>query len=563
MKTRTLFAISGLLLLHLAAPQPCPAQTLLPTTPGTYYYEGYDSVNSRHAFISSTGTYYYVDNAGVTTVGGAAILPAAAPFRADITTSNTVITLINSTQFAGNVNIPGSFTFALTSASNPAATLAGNVSLAGIWRVPVKTTLNGNLAFTSPLGTIAIENARADSLTLSNGLTGNGCLDILSIDGSVFDVSEFRVIHDPTGTFVSATSTPLVLAHSLDYGLISYTLSNRPDGAYLVVGFNGISYNNVIAAVFNTRALIVEDWFASLWPVNNHFAQIRRSHAGIAPDAPRRLFGATLWLQASPLDTTNVNRSNKFLNFTSRTLSFTIGADMCWSIKDSSISIGALADTTRVDRDFIGSVRGRSTGDIGGLSGIGLYAHYHHRAGFHAAAIARLDAFEDTFDNNNPNNVLKARYRSKDKGISLEAGWCFELGRGWWLEPAASVGFASFPGVSYDTQSNRPGNIINISTTGVRAIQWLGRVAFGKSFGKNWLIRGHFALATINATGGLINTPGLSNADFTIAGTRAEISHGITRLLGRACRITLDASHTIASDYNRPCSLLAGWSWEW
>jgi outer membrane autotransporter protein len=480
---------------------------------------------------------------------GNALLATDATLTGGIHLSNSAtlaLTLCDTDRFNGDITIRDRATLAFATTAATPLTITGSVALAGIWRMPGKTILSGTLAITHPLGTLAIENASPDSLVLANGLSGNGRLDILSLTDEALKSPEFRVIHDSTGDFATDS---LVLARPVDYGLAAYTLQNRPDGAWLVGGLSSAG-----AAIVNSQAMIAGDWFAALAPLNYRLGQFRLPGAGSSGASGNT---GDFWFQAR-YDTTDVNRSGSSLDFTSRTLGFTAGIDTRWDYDNATLSIGIFADTVRTAREFTGSADGLTTG-----AGGGLYAHYQHRAGLHASIIARFDASENTFDTRNPLNAMNASYNTQAGGAALEAGWRFALPAGWWLEPAAQVALVSLPGVSYTTQSNRPGNVIDITTSDARAAQWLGRLAFGKTLDKNWHIRGHLAYATVNADGGAFTVPGLANIDFTVAGSRDEASLGIVRLLGRTGRLTLDASCTAASDYKRPCAIFLGYNHAW
>ncbi|MDR0901999.1 MAG: autotransporter outer membrane beta-barrel domain-containing protein, partial [Opitutaceae bacterium] len=493
---------------------------------------------------------------GITADGAASVVllvgnDAAIPGGLHLAGSATLaLTLRDASRFTGDVTINDRATLALATAGRSGLALDGSLALAGIWQISEKTTLNGGLALSGSLGTIAIANAGPDSLVLSNGLSGNGRLDILSIDGGALGNPKIRVIHDQTGAFLSGASVPLLLAHPVDYGLAAYTLKNEADGAYLVGGLAAGSFGTGGAAVFNSRAHVVEDWFAALAPLNYRLGLLREP----GDAAPSR---GSLWLQARA-DTTRVNHSGDALDFTSRAYGLTAGVDTRRDFDTATLHTGIFADTSRTLRDFTGSADGLSTS-----AGGGIYAHWLHRSGLHLSAIARFDVYQATLDTRNANNAMSASYNSQAGGVALEAGWRLGLGGGWWLEPAAQLSLASIPGVSYTTESSRPGNVIPITTSDARATQWLGRLALGKTLHKNWQLRGHLAAATTSASGGAFTAPGLDNADFTISGSRVEASLGVVRNIGLASRLTLDAAYTGASDYKRPCTLSMGWSMNW
>lgn len=470
--------------------------------------------------------------------------------------------LSNADQISGDLVVNDRAHLTISSFAGTPVHLNRGLTLAGIWSIPTKTTLERPLDITHYLGTINIVTAAKDSLVLKSGLTGNGRLDIGTIDSSILRDSEFRVIHDQTNTFAPDA---LILAHAVEFDLAAYTLENRPDGAYLVGGLAAGYYGTGGAAVFNSQALVVEDWFASLTPVNNRLAELRQTNiaklsGNSGGSAPAHGDAGTFWLQARA-DTTQVEVGNKSLDFNSRTIGITAGVDARWDYDTAALSTGIFADTARIDRDFIEAADG-STDSVGG----GIYIHYQHRKGFFASVMGRFDTYENTLDTHSSNNAITANYSSQAGGVALDVGWRFDLGgTGWWFEPTYQLAFASMPGVSYATQAP---NIINISTEDIRATQNLFRFAFGKVLGNKWSFHGHLAAATVDASGGEFSArrgdkETLNNLSLTLAGDRVEASIGMTRLIGRAGRLSINASYINADDYQRPCTFSLGYSHLW
>jgi outer membrane autotransporter protein len=478
--------------------------------------------------------------------------------------SSVTLILSDVNQLTGDLLINDRARLALATFAGTPIHLNRDINLAGIWGITGNTTLAGLLDVTHPLGTISINNASPDILTLAGGLTGNGRLDIVSIDGNFLGANEIRVIHDETETFAPDA---LILSHPVDYGLAAYDIENRPDGAYLVGGLANGSFGTGGAAVFNSQALMVEDWLASLLPVNNRLSELRQTNAalfsGDATGAPASGDAGAFWLQTR-IDTTQVDAGGNARNFESRTIGLTVGVDARWDSATSSLSSGLFVDTARTDRDFIDAAEG-SSDSVGG----GLYVHYHHRKGFLASAIARFDTCETTLDTHSPNNALKADYNTQAVGVAIEIGWRFELAdTGWWYEPACQLTLATFPGVSYDTLSTKPENNIAITTEDARATQSLFRFAFGRTLGSKWGFHGYLAAATVDASGGEFaarydGSLLLDRARFILAGDRIEASAGLSRQIGRAGRLTLNATYIEADSYQRPCTFSLGYSHAW
>ncbi|AWI09378.1 autotransporter outer membrane beta-barrel domain-containing protein [Ereboglobus luteus] len=473
--------------------------------------------------------------------------------------SSVFIVLSSVDQFTGDLVVRDRATLALSTFANTPIYLNRGLTLGGIWRIPGKTTLEGSLDITSSLGTISIANASHDSLILANGLTGNGRLAIESFDSATIGGSEIRVIYDQTGNFAPDA---LILAHPVDYGLFAYDLENRPDGAYLVGGLDSGSYGAGGAAVFNTQALVVEEWYAALAPINYRLNQLRENNRGVltGEDSPSSGDSGSFWFQ-SRFNYTRVDLDGSSRDFTSRAVGLTAGGDARWDYDTSTVSTGIFADTSLTGRDFIGTGDGHTTS-----AGAGAYVHYQHRTGVFVSAIARFDIYEHSLNNNDPTNDLSGDYHSQAGGVAIDIGWRFNLGddSGWWFEPAYQIALAKFPSVSYTTKSNREdNNIVDIDIADARATQNLFRFAFGRALGKRWSIRGHVLAATIDASGGEFTARGVDKADFTIAEDRAEVSLGVSWLVGRAGRLNLDLSYTEADAYDRPCSVYFGYSHRW
>ncbi len=473
-------------------------------------------------------------------------------------TASVSLVLSEVGQLVGDLVVHDRARLALYTSNGGPVYLDRGLILGGIWAIPGKTTLEGSLDITNDLGTIQIINAAQDSLILKSGLTGKGRLDIQSIDGAAFKAHEIHVIKDESGNFAEDA---LILAHPVDYGLAAYSLENRSDGAYLVGGIGAGSFSSGGAAVFNSQALAAEDWFASLSAIGRRMSALRMSNTQALSDGLARSQGdaGALWLEIRG-DTTRVSIPGSSLNFDSRTIGFTAGVDARWDLDTGTVSSGIFADAARTDRDFDSFADG-STDSVGG----GLYIHYQHRGGFFASAIGRFDTYEITLSSNNPTNAMTADYNTQTAGFAFEFGWRFDLGNGWSFEPSYQLALASLPGVSYTTQSSRPENVIPITIADGRATQNLFRFAVSKALNEKWTVRGHLAAANVNASGGEFTAKPYipDKADFTIDGDRIEASIGISRRIGHAGRITLDAAYTEADAYERPCTISLGFSYLW
>lgn len=471
-------------------------------------------------------------------------------------TSSVSLVLSHAEQVEGELVVSDRARLAFSTFNNTPIYLNRGLKLGGIWSIPGKTTLEQSLDITNSLGTIHIVTASEDCLILKSGLTGSGRLDIESIGGNALGLSAFRVIRDDTGNF---GSNALILAHPVDYGLTAYALENRPDGAYLVGGLEVGSFGSGGAAVFNSQALAVEDWLASLAPLNRRMQQLRQTNVEVLSGSPGGARGdaGAFWVEARG-DTTRINRGGSSLDFDSRTLGLTAGVDARWDFDTSTFSMGLFADTARTDRDFIGTADG-SSDSVGG----GVYMNYQHRKGLFISALARFDTYENTLNSNNATNAMTAAYSTQAGGLAFEAGWRFDLGKGWCVEPSYQYAWASLPGVFYTTQSNRSTNIIDITIDDAKVTQNLIRVAVSKAFNKNWSLHGYLAAAKVDASGGTYKALGIPNGDFMIYGDRIEASVGVGRQIGKNGRITLDVAYIDADNYERPCSVSLGYSHHW
>ena len=473
--------------------------------------------------------------------------------------SSVTIVLSDANQISGGLIIRDRARLALATFNGTPIRLNRDIALAGIWGVTGPTTLTGLLDITHPLGTISIENASADILTLRSGLAGNGRLDIASIEGASIGTPEIRVIYDTTRTFTDETENPLILSHPVDYGLAAYILENRPDGAYLVGGLAKGAFGTGGAAVFNSQALAVEDWFAGFNPLNDRLEQLRQANLNALAAGDNRANGDTgaFWLKLRA-DTTRVDRSAASLDFSSRALTIAAGVDSRWDYADSFLTTGLYVETTGINRDFIGSADGRSIGGGGGV-----YVSYQRHGGLFLTGIARFAAYETSLNTNAPNNALKASYHTQAAGAALEAGWRFQIKNGWWIEPAWQFSLGFIPGVSYTTESTKPENRIDITFGGTRAIQNAFRVSFGRHIGKNWDFNARALAANVSTSGGKFSAPGMRDTSFTIDGFRFEAAAGLSHPVGRNGRFSIDATTIFASDYTRPVGLTLGYTHRW
>lgn len=513
-------------------------------------FVGEDSVvsNGITATGTATGIFRFQENSSLN--GGIALSGS----------SFVEIKLSSADQLTGDLVVLDRATLALTTFDSTPINLNRGFTLGGIWKITGQTTLEGSLDITNRLGTISIANASPESLFLRSGMTGKGRLEITSFRADTNGMPEIHVIHDLTGTWAADA---LILARPVDNGLVSYGIENRADGAYLIGGLGDGG-----AAVINSQSLAVEEWYASFAPLNYRLNRLREGNAAIFDGSTSHANGdaGAFWAQGRT-DTTRVKTGGS-LNFESRVIGMTVGADTRWDQDTGSFAAGVFLDTARTDRDFSGDADG-STTSVGG----GFYLHYQHRMGFFVSAIARFDTYENSLDTNNPNNDLSADYNSQAGGVAIDAGWRFSLtpDSGWWFEPAYQIAFLKMPGVSYTTDS-KADNKIDIETQDGRATQHTLRFAFGRSLNEKWSFRGHILAAKVDASGGEFTATrrgyAYSPADFnnsarTIAEDRAEVSIGISRLVGRAGRLNIDLSFTEADAYDRPCSIFFGYTHLW
>ncbi|MDF9832163.1 outer membrane autotransporter protein [Ereboglobus sp. PH5-5] len=511
--------------------------------------------NGIQASGSATGTFRFEEG---TSINGGVELSG---------TASITIKFASESQFTGDLVVNDRAKLALSTFAGTPIYLNRSFTLGGIWSVPVKTTLEGSLDLTNQFATIHLPKATEDTLVLASGLTGNGRLAIDAIDGTAFNMDRIRVIEDKTN---SLAPDALILAHPVEYGLARYTLENQSDGAYLVGGLNNGSFGDGGGAVINTQAMAVEDWFASLASVNHRLSQIRQNNAdvfsGVSGASQAQGDAGGFWFEARA-DSSRVDFDSSFRDFESRTIGLTAGVDARWDFDTATFTAGIFADTSRTDRDFAGTADGRTTS-----AGGGVYISYHHRKGLFLSAIGRYDIHENTLDSNNHNNALGADFHSQAGGAAFEAGWHFDYGTGWWFEPSYQIALATFPSVSYTTDSTRTANNgYNIETEDGRATQHAFRFAVGKSFAEKWHFRAHLLLASTDASGSELKikdnnmtNPMYTNfGSFTIANDRVEVSVGIARNIGANGRLGLDIAYSEADDYTRPYSVFLGYSHRW
>jgi outer membrane autotransporter protein len=527
---------------------------------------GFNLAGASSVDLSLTGN--TIVSGGITATGAATAtlrFGNGASINGGVTlTGSSSVTLVLSSvdQLTGDIVVNDRARFALATFAGTPISLDRDFDLGGIWSIPGKTTLVGALDLTSPLATLSIANAAVDSLILKSGLTGNGRLDIESIDGALVGVADIHIIRDETNTFVSGTDRPLILSHPVDYGLAAYTLENRADGAHLVGGLDRGSFSTGGAAVINTTALSAQDWFAAFEPLQRHASDFRDRAAAGAFRASRFDAG-DLWVQGRAVDT-KVDRSTPSLDFTQRTLGITAGADACYDLDTSTLATGVFADTATTLRDFISTADARTV-----TIGAGFTALWSHRNGLYASALARFDTSNHTLDTHAPNNALSADYHTQSGGIALETGW--RLGHdllsfipeGWWFEPSLGFGYAKLAGATYTTESNRANNIIDITLAGAKAIQYRAALAVGYKLDENWNLLARLAYANVDASGGAVSGGGVRNVATLLDGARCEAAVGVTRRIGSNGRIHLDYAYTVGDDYTRPYTLTLGYSHTW
>lgn len=495
--------------------------------------------------VTASGTGAIALNIG----GTVAAIPAGINLSG---TSKAIIALRDAIEFTGDAAVGDRATFSLfTGKPNTNFIIHGNLDLSGIWHIPAATTLDGSLNLTSTLGTISMSDVHSGMLTLEQGLSGKGRLDILSIGRDAFNDDLIHVIKDETGSFASDT---FILARPVDSGLFTYSLENRSDGAWLIGGFGTGG-----AAVVNSQSLAADEWFAALSSINYHLSDVRRvNDDGFAgkTNAPDRAQGdaGALWVQTRS-ETTRVDVPGTLRDFDARLFGVTVGADTRWDQDTGVFTMGIFVDTSRTDRDFNGTADGSTT-----AAGGGIYLGYHHRNGFFTSAVARFDTYKTTWDTHNPANAMRANYNTQALGLALDLGWRFNIGNDWWFEPAYQLGVVSLPGTAYVTDSL---TALDIDLDDARATQNTFRFAMGKVINEKWSVRGHLAASSITASGGGFTATGLNNVSFMLDGQRVEASIGVSRQIGRAGRINLDVAYIEADSYERPCSISLGFNYLW
>jgi outer membrane autotransporter protein len=531
-------------------------------------------------FSLAGGSSLDLDFTGNTTVSGGVVAAGTATatlrFRdstslaggINISGSSSVTVILSSVdQLAGDIDVNDRARLTLATFAGTPIRLDRDFDLGGTWVIAGKVTLAGALDLTNPLATLSIASAAKDSLILSSGLTGNGRLDIQSIDGASLGLSEFRVIRDDTGTFITANPEPLILSHPVDYGLAAYNLENRADGAYLVGGLSAGSFSTGGAAVFNSHALAAEDWFAALEPLQRHAADLReRALADPKAHSKARFDKGALWVTGRANDaTTDLPGGTR--DFTQRTLGISAGADAHYDLANALLVTGVFADTATTARDFTGAADGRSV-SVGG----GFHALWLHEKGIFVAGVARFDTTNTTFDTHNPTNQLIGDYHAQSGGLSLQAGWRLDkktlsfIPDAWWFEPSLQAGLAKLAGFDYATESTRAEtNRIDISVGSTKAFQYRATLAAGRDLSKNWRVRASLAYADVDADGGKLNATGIPDpVSILLSGSRVEAALGVTRLVGKYGRVHLDYLYTRSdADFTRPWTVSLGYSHLW
>jgi outer membrane autotransporter protein len=479
------------------------------------------------------------------------------------------LTLAAGARLLGDITLDNRSTLAIhpAAAAGP-LTLASTLTIhSGTWRIPAKTTLAAPLVTAGLDAVISIPVADTDILTLAAGLDGAARLHVEKIAGHPLGTPEIRVIHDQTGRFLDAAGPagPLRLAAPVDLGLASYTLVQRPDGAWLSGGLDIRG-----AAIANTTALAPQDALAALAPLEDHLADSRacappatsgRARSPSAPSAtPARFDSGALWLAARASDTT-VSPPGDILDYKQHTLGLTVGVDLRYDHPNAaSTTLGACAGTSRTTRDFYASADGSTTS-----AGAGLHAQYRHPRGPFATAAARFDTHKNTLDTHAPDHVLRADYNTQSAALALALGWRLEnlLPAGLWLEPSAGAALATIDGATYATTSNTAENRFPVAIGSTRVARLHAALALGLPLNDTIRLRARAAYAAHDIAGGAITVSKIPGAAFTHDDPELQASLALDIRLTQTTRFTLSADYAAADPYTRPWSLALACTRAW
>ena len=504
-----------------------------------------------------------LDNSAVSD-GLAATGSSAATLRlANSSTLGGVITLENTATLDARVDstsgltqditvAPGA-TFTYGALNGGAARLAG-FTLAGHLRLPGKTTITSPLTLAGNDALITLANVSGNDLVLAAGVTGAATLAVESIAPAAISQAEIHIVNDQTGAMAPDTFA-LAGSGTLDFGLATYTLENRANGAYLV-GSAG-SASSAAGAIFNTHALAAVDWFHALTPVHAHLATLH--DPGVL--GQRRALGDTgaLWARAYT-SVLAANSGNASLAFDETATGLAVGADTCWDFPIHSLSAGIYGASGRTARDFLNDADGFTA-----AVGAGLYASWLHNDGWFAAATARFDSYKHNFNTHAATAATRADYRTLAVGGSLEAGWRFTSpSRLWWVEPSVQAAFVKFNAADYTTKSDSEAGVRRVKIDGINATQCRVQARFGCNPGNSRLgFYGRLAAAGTRASGGDAHVAGIPVMNRMLDGWAGEGAIGFTFDMERHGRLCVEYEYTRASDYTRPWTLTAGWRFAW
>lgn len=445
-----------------------------------------------------------------------------------------------------NLFIDRGATFRLAVSGGGSITLPGFALLGKIELATAKTTITGPIILGSD-ATITLANVTGNDLTLAAGVTGTGFLSITSIDRAVLNQPEIRVIIDQTNN-MAPTAFTLVGDGTVDLGIASYTLENRPDGAWLIGGLNSGSYGAAFGAIYNTRAAEAVSFFHSLAPIYDHLADLR-TRGNVA--------GGTFWANVHA-GSLRADSDDIFPSFDQTSVGLIVGGDTHWSAAASSIfTTGFFGDISYIDREFT-----RGTDGSTDSYAFGLYAAWRHPVGWFAAATARFDSQKHNFEA----ITMDGDYRTNAVGASLEFGRRFAFpARAWWIEPSVQAGLVNLQSATYATDSASDANRVTVRASGVHALRYRAQARVGWS-PSNSPLRFHAALAYAadDINGGEIRVGDLPAMRHILESRHVEASLGSSYDFGRnSLYLDLAAAFGSSGGYTLPWRLSLGYNHAW
>ena len=541
-----------------------PAATLTYTAPGTIANNitgangtlNLAAAGSAGAATTLTGN---TTNLGaINALAGSSIVAASQNALAanKLTMTDATVTLAAPNPTLGAVTMAGASTLAFAKNATPGNT----ATLASLAATPGSTP---TLVFNTNISTGA-----SDTLNITGPATGDYTIDIENTPNQPAPTAETTPIH----LFNIAGANTITAKIGKTSGLTFSDAMNvyDLDDTDLVNGTLHVNRGEALgptggAIVANATNVMPLTWFAELDTISKRLGDLHI--------APRETPGLDIWMRGYA-QRVNVNNKDTLVAFDETQYGTEIGADYGGhpTGHGAAIYIGA----------FLGY--GGSTRDIAGMNldngdttsaHAGAYITIINPDGWYVDIVGKYNHFKNTLNATSDNGLMNANYTINATGFSAEAGKRIELGRGWYVTPAAQAAVAHIEAADYNTRTADPRTDLRVtqdpmSTRQLRAGAQLGYKLATKD---GQIIQPYAKLYAARqwTNGGVITVYGLQSGlpDLhgpyysTIQGSRIETGLGVNWQLTKAMQLYFDYDLAWARDYKKPYGLTLGANYAW